>query len=605
MKMALRKRLSHLPFFKPSYAKRLMFFLFADFFLFFISLHFAYALRFDFTVPYHFTENFYTILVTLTVLKWIALYFNGTYHLTWRYFSVYNAKQIVLGHLTAVIVFFILFYAFPKLFSPLPRSVLFIDFFLSIMLLGALRISKRIILEQQIKTSVKPMLIIGINHKSAALIKSAKHGEIPYATTALIAWNASDFHLCGSSVDGVKIFHPDKIQYLCELYDIQSAAIAEEMSQHDLTLLVNQLASYDVNDIQKLIFLENNQTSLKELSIEELLARHPQDLDSKMISEFIADKTVLITGAGGSIGSEISRQCAHYGAKHLILVDHSEYNLYQIGEQLPDASLKLCNIIDREKLNAVIVHYHPDIIIHAAAYKHVPLCEENIDVAIQNNVIGSCNLIDCAIENSIKKIVIISTDKAVRPTNVMGATKRVVELYAQNVDPKKSEIVAVRFGNVLGSSGSVIPKFKSQIEAGGPVTITHPDITRYFMLISEACQLVLQAATIAKGGELFILDMGQPVKIADLAKTMIKLYAQVPIEIVYTGLRPGEKLYEELLLDESEHKTSYDSITIAHSTHYPIEQLRSDIESLTYKFDKISTLKKIVPEFHHNTTSPL
>lgn len=603
--MTLTKKILNHPLLKPSFTKRMIFFLVADFFLFFVSLHFAYALRFDFNVPSHFIANFYTILVALTILKYSGLYISGTYHLTWRYFSLYNAKQIVIGHLSAIIFFFGLFYIFNDTFSPLPRSVIFIDFFLSLLLVGAFRLSKRVILEQQNKPSSKPMVIIGSNHKAANLIKNSKHGDIPYTIEAVIPWEEHDYHLCGSSIDGVKIYHPDQLEYVCELYDVQSAAITAELSQSDLSAVVQKLTSYDVHDIQRLIILENNQTSLKELSIEELLARHPQDLDTQTIQSFIQNKTVLITGAGGSIGSEISVQCHKFGAAQLVLIDHSEYNLYQIGEKLPGAMLKLCSITDYETLDAIMEQYKPQIVIHAAAYKHVPLCEANISIAIENNIIGSRNVIDSAIAHDVSKIVIISTDKAVRPTNVMGATKRVVELYAQNIDPRNSEIVAVRFGNVLGSSGSVIPKFKSQIESGGPITITHPDITRYFMLISEACQLVLQAAAIARGRELFILDMGEAVKITDLANTMIKLYATMPIQIVYTGLRPGEKLYEELLLDESEHKTSYESITIARSTHYPIEQLQNDIEALIQTSDKIGRLTKIVPEFHPTAVSSL
>jgi UDP-N-acetyl-D-glucosamine 4,6-dehydratase len=398
-------------------------------------------------------------------------------------------------------------------------------------------------------------------------------------------------------MDAIKIYHPDQLEKLCRTYDIQSVAIAIDLAQDVLKKLLNQLTSYDIHDIQRFVILENNATSLKQFSIEDLLARHPQDLDKSAISSFIQNKTVLITGAGGSIGSEISLQCDRFGAKKLILIEHSEFNLYQIGEKLPYATLRLCNILDRPLLDSIIKSEKPDIVIHAAAYKHVPLCEANIQSAIMNNVQGSCNVIDSAILHNVPKIVIISTDKAVRPTNVMGTTKRIVELYAQNVDSKNSEIAAVRFGNVLGSSGSVIPKFKAQIESGGPITLTHPDITRYFMLINEACQLVLQAAAIAKGKELFILDMGEPVKIIDLARTMIKLYATREIEIIMSGLRPGEKLYEELLIDESEQKTSYASIMIAGATHYPIEKLNNDIDALLSANDPITLLKKIVPEF--------
>lgn len=603
--MGLTKTIINRPLFKPSFIKRVIFFMVVDFFLFFVSLHFAYALRFDFSIPSYFSGHFYTILLTLTVLKWSLLYLNGVYHLTWRYFSLFNAKQILWSLILANALFILLFLVFPAPFSPLPRSVIVIDFFLSLLLIGAFRLSKRVILEQQNKPSAKPMLIIGSNHKAAALIKSAKNGDIPYSIQAIIPWEENDYHLCGSSIDGIKVYHPSNLKYVCEMFDIQSAAITVELAQKDLSALVNNLAIFDITDIQRLMILENNQTSLKEISIEELLARHPHDLDTHILSSFIQGKTVLITGAGGSIGSEISTQCHRFGAKALILVDHSEYNLYQIGEQLPEATLKLCSILDRSQLDVIMKNHKPDIVVHAAAYKHVPLCEANVSIAIENNIVGSRNVIDSAIEHQVAKIVIISTDKAVRPTNVMGATKRVVELYAQNIDPKESEIVAVRFGNVLGSSGSVIPKFKAQIESGHPLTITHPDITRYFMLINEACQLVLQAAAIARGGELFILDMGQPVKIADLAQTMIRLYATQPIEIVYTGLRPGEKLYEELLLDESEHKTSYESITIARATSYPIDKLIHDIDKLIISTDKIEALHTIVPEFNHSKKLPV
>ena len=309
---------------------------------------------------------------------------------------------------------------------------------------------------------------------------------------------------------------------------------------------------------------------------------------------------MLITGAGGSIGSEIARQCRRFGAAKLALVDHSEFQLYTVGEELPGAELDMLSVTERVLLQEKMDAFKPQIVIHAAAYKHVPLCEANKEAAVVNNVLGTKNVIDACIAAGVEKLVIVSTDKAVRPTNVMGATKRVTELYAGNVDSGATEIVAVRFGNVLGSSGSVIPKFKKQIETGGPVTVTHPEITRYFMLIPEACQLVLQAAAIARGGELFILDMGEPVKIVDLAKQMIRLYGKEDeVQIEFCGLRPGEKLYEELLIDESEKKTQYSSIFIAEKTDYSIETLQKDIGELLGAEDKVAALKKIVPEFEH------
>lgn len=340
---------------------------------------------------------------------------------------------------------------------------------------------------------------------------------------------------------------------------------------------------------------------LKNISVEDLLARHPKDLDKSRISSFIKDKTILITGAGGSIGSEISRQCEKFGAKKLILLDHSEYNLYAIASEIQkiETALVMQSVVNREFLDETFKKYKPDIVIHAAAYKHVPLVEANVQEAILNNVVGTKNVIDMSIKYGVKKFVMISTDKAVRPTNVMGTTKRICELYSQNSNENGTDIVAVRFGNVLGSSGSVIPKFKSQIENGQNITVTHPDITRYFMLIPEACELVLQAGAIGSGGELFILDMGEPIKIVDLAQKMIELSGRVDIKIEFTGLRPGEKLYEELLIDESDAKTDYESITVAKPTKYDIDKLNRDIEELLTCEDKLSKLKAIVPEFNH------
>ncbi len=353
------------------------------------------------------------------------------------------------------------------------------------------------------------------------------------------------------------------------------------------------------------ILLDSPMTKqLKNMSVEDLLARRPKDLDKERISSFIHGKKVLVTGAGGSIGSEIVRQCIRYGADQLILVDHSEYNLYQIEQEVAAKADVVCvmqSVVDKERLDKTFERYRPEIVIHAAAYKHVPMVEANIEEGILNNVIGTKNTIDAALKYHVKKFVLISTDKAVRPTNVMGATKRITELYAQNVPSGETEIVAVRFGNVLGSSGSVIPKFKAQIEAGGPITVTDPEITRYFMLIPEACELVLQAGAIGKGGEIFILDMGEPIKIVDLAKKMIELSGRDDIEIEYTGLRPGEKLYEELLIDESDASTEYESITVAAPTPFAIEKLQEKIRELLSVEDKLKVLREIVPEFNHQT----
>ena len=423
----------------------------------------------------------------------------------------------------------------------------------------------------------------------------------------LICFIDDDEILHHRSIDGISIFSKEKY---CSLYSnknfdmmiIAMPSASKEQINKIYNSMQDKFGTIKILPSMSNILKEEEFTKqLKDITVEDLLARHPKDLDKRQIESFIKDKVVLITGAGGSIGSEISRKCASFGAKQLILLDHSEFNLYSITEELKDFNIVsvMQTVRKIEFTEETFKKYQPQIVIHAAAYKHVPLVEHNILEGISNNIIGTKNCIDVSIKYGVEKFVLISTDKAVRPTNVMGTTKRICELYAQNVKSGKTEIVAVRFGNVLGSSGSVIPKFKAQIEAGQNITVTHPDITRYFMLIPEACELVLQAASIGKGGEIFILDMGEPIKIVDLAKKMIELSGKENISIEFCGLRPGEKLYEELLINDSDKNTDYESITVASSTYFDIGELNTKIDELLVCEDKISKLKEIVPEFKH------
>lgn len=417
------------------------------------------------------------------------------------------------------------------------------------------------------------------------------------------------------SIDGIRVISKQKLKDKIgeEKFDLLVIAMPSA-KQSRIKEIYNNLSIYFkaiqvLPSLDEILEGKNFTTQLKDISVEDLLARHPQDLDKEKIVSFIKDKTILVTGAGGSIGSEICRQCEKFGAKKLILLDHSEYNLYKIAEEINNIESipVMQSVVDKDSLNKTFESHKPDIVIHAAAYKHVPLVESNIEEGILNNIIGTKNVVDMSIIHHAQKVVLISTDKAVRPTNVMGATKRICELYAQNASSislensngNGTDIVAVRFGNVLGSSGSVIPKFKSQIENGQNITVTHPDITRYFMLIPEACELVLQAGAIGTGGEIFILDMGEPIKIVDLAKKMIELSGRDDIKVEFSGLRPGEKLYEELLIDDSDAKTEYESITVAGKTEYDIVKLNQDIVELISAKDKIAKLKEIVPEFNH------
>jgi len=408
------------------------------------------------------------------------------------------------------------------------------------------------------------------------------------------------------SIDSIKVLSREKLKNSFK-YKFDLLVIAMPSASKDATKeIYNDLNDYfkDIKilpSISEILNSKNLSNQLKDISVEDLLARNPKDLDKDKISSFIENKVVLITGAGGSIGSELVRQVIYFKAKQIIVLDHSEFNLYQIEQEIGSDKIIpiMQSVVNFDDLEKTFSKFTPEIVIHAAAYKHVPLVESNIDEAIKNNVIGTKNVIDISIKYKVDKLVLISTDKAVRPTNVMGTTKRICELYAQNSNGQGTDIVAVRFGNVLGSSGSVIPKFKAQIENSQDITVTHPNITRYFMLIPEACELVLQAGAIGTGGEIFILDMGEPIKIVDLAKKMIELSGRDDIKIIFTGLRVGEKLYEELLLDDSDCKTDYDSITVAKPTKYDIVKLNKDIKELLCCKDKIKQLKKIVPEFNH------
>ena len=367
---------------------------------------------------------------------------------------------------------------------------------------------------------------------------------------------------------------------------------------------------------EEVINKQGAMNSLRDVQIEDLLGRDPVHLDYKNINSLIKNKTVLVTGGGGSIGSELCRQIVKYDPKRLVILDIYENNLYDIEMELraeyPKLNLEaiVASVRDKARLNNVFETYKPEIVFHAAAHKHVPLMEKSPLEAIHNNVFGTYNVVNCADEYGVEKFVLISTDKAVNPTNIMGASKRVCEMIVQAKNKvSKTEYVAVRFGNVLGSNGSVIPLFKKQIERGGPVTVTHKDITRFFMTIPEAVQLILQAVTYAKGGEIFVLDMGEPVKIYDLAVSLIKLLGyepnvDIPIEI--TGLRPGEKLYEEILMsEEGLTSTKHDKIFISKPMHMEMTELEEKLNILKeleynekYSNENIkNVMKEVVPTY--------
>lgn len=581
--------------FKPTAFKRALFFFVFDLFISFITLVLAYNLRFNFHVPMHFMNNFLVVFMLLTFFKVTALFYFNIYKVAWRFFSLKNAKTLLVAHIVAYSAFIGLFYINPDLFNPFPRSVILIDLFLSILFIGFIRLIKRIILEENNNANLKKSMIVGVSPYAQSILKDKNE----FYVDAIVD---KDESVIGSYISNIRVDAFDAIEKIVQSKNIETVIITKELGKDELSSLSSRLSKLGVKEILR-YSLENNRDKFVHLSVEDLLARHPKDLDKEKIKTFLKNRVVLVSGAGGSIGSEICRQCETFGVKTLILLDNSEYNLYKISEEIQkiDTIPLMQNVIDKQSMDETFRKYKPEIVIHAAAYKHVPLVEVNMNEGIVNNILGTKNVIDISIKYGVEKFVMISTDKAVRPTNVMGATKRICELYAQNVSSNNTEIVSVRFGNVLGSSGSVIPKFKSQIENGQNITVTHPDITRYFMLIPEACELVLQAGAIGRGGEIFILDMGEPIKIVDLANKMIELSGKNNIGIEFIGLRPGEKLYEELLIDDSDTKTDYESITVASPTKYDIDKLNVDIKELLESDDRLLKLKRIVPEFNHQS----
>ncbi len=582
---------------KPTNQKRVLFFILFDILISTATIALAYLLRFNFYIPIEFFNGMVLMMVLLTPIKIALFYMSRLYFVAWRYFGLVEYSKIIILHFILYLPLATLSIVFSDYFVHFPRSVILIDMFLSLFFIGLLRISRRLYLERQKEKSFRPTLIIGANDRANYIIKSASNGEIEYQPLALISDREN---LVGTYFSNLKVYSKESLEEIVAEYEVTAVIIVKELSQEALDELYGRLKSVGIVEIKVANILQDDKPTLKDISIEDLLARKPKDLDMVSIANFIVGKRVMITGAGGSIGSELSRQVALFGAEKIILLDHSEFNLYAISEELKDYNIvsSMVSVKDRDALEEIFTLHSIDVVLHAAAYKHVPLCEENIESAINNNIFGTKNVIDLSVSYNVDKFVLISTDKAVRPTNVMGTTKRVCEIYAHSIPSNHTEIVAVRFGNVLGSSGSVIPKFKAQIEQGKNITVTHPEITRYFMMIPEACQLVLQSASIAKGGELFILDMGEPIKIVDLAQKMIELSGREDIKIEFTGLRAGEKLYEELLIDDADLKTEYDSIMVTENSVMPYEKLLKKLDD--FKGGRyLETLKEIVPEFDH------
>lgn len=577
--------------------------LFIDIILLISSFFLAYWTRLGGIVAFDNTEIWMTLLCTIliTLFTFIKL---GLYRAVLRYIS-FKALAMVAGgaFVSAVSLIFFSFF----IGSDIPRTVPIIYFSYVFLLCGSARMLVRYYVSLILDKDNESVLIYGAGTTGRQLAVLLKHAY-RYRIRGFIDDNTK---LHGSYLLGNKIFSPNDISKLVQKYNVKVILLAiPSASRSERKTIIDSLIPLKIKvqtipDMEDILQGNAKIDELREVKIEDLLGREPVLPNQELLQKNILRKSVMVTGAGGSIGSELCRQIILNEPNILILFELSEFSLYSIHQELLEIAKKnnitntkiypvLGNVQDIERVDCVLSHFNIDTIYHAAAYKHVPLVEYNMIEGVQNNVFGTYNVARCAAEHGVKSFVLISTDKAVRPTNVMGASKRMAELCLQALSEQLKDYQTcfsmVRFGNVLGSSGSVIPLFRKQILKGGPITITHPDIIRYFMTIPEAAQLVIQAGAMAKGGDVFILDMGEPVKIVDLAKNLIQLSGlsvkdennpKGDIEITYTGLRPGEKLYEELLIGgDNVTKTAHSRIMTAEEEYLPFEQLSNVLVEL-------------------------
>ncbi len=525
----------------------------------------AYLLRFNFEPPPHFIDEMLHTLIWVVPLQSIIFWRFGLYRGLWRYASVTDLRRIFLAVLTAAAFIPLVLWMF-RISAVIPRSVLVINPALLLLLMGGSRFIYRLWKEHgfyhNLKLNVEPVLVLGASDAAIGLSKELARSR----DWRLVGFLDDNVDKHGRILNGIKVLGAlDSLSQWTERMGVKQAIIAMPSAPHQVrkrAIEICNQARVKVLTVPSFDDLLSGRVAISQLravELDDLLGRDPVQLDAAGLHELFTNKTVLVTGAGGSIGSELCRQIIHFKPRTLVMFELSEFALYNMEQELAakfnglDVVCLIGDVRDAARLDQVFSEYKPAVVFHAAAYKHVPLMEQhNAWQAIRNNVWGTWSVATAAQRHDVAKFVLISTDKAVNPTNVMGASKRLAEMVCQGLQqPGGTRFIMVRFGNVLGSTGSVIPKFREQIAKGGPLTVTHPDITRYFMSIPEAAQLVLQASLMGKGGEIFVLDMGDPVKIVDLANDLIRLsgLSKDDIQIEFTGLRLGEKLYEELLAD--------------------------------------------------------
>ena len=571
-----------------------------------------------------------------TLIFYLLFYLIGfrafhTYSGVMRYTSFADIHRVAFANLIGVGLIAILrqFFSFDQWFVPIRMRELAITFVLATVIMWSVRMIVKYMYEYyKTDQDARGVFIYGVKTGGLSIARALSS---PSNTTFKLKGFISDADdMIGKRLMGVKVYeNNDKIIKMMELENANTLFVSPLKRDKFVkspemvdAMIENGIAIYTMDTATKWDGKSDISTAqLKEIDIEDLLPRDEIEIDLTAIEELLKDKSILITGSAGSIGSEIVKQIAEFGPRQLVLIDQAETPQHDcrlmMANQYPDikAETIVASICNKRHMEALFRKYRPDYVFHAAAYKHVPMMEDNPCESIQNNVEGTEIIADLAVKYNVKKFVMISTDKAVNPTNVMGCSKRICEIYVQSLDKAikegrhegQTQFVTTRFGNVLGSNGSVIPLFREQIKNGGPVTVTHPDIIRYFMLIPEACKLVLEAGTKGHGGEIFVFDMGAPVKIADLAKRMIKLSGAKNIEIKYTGLRDGEKLYEEVLNDqEITIPTHHEKIKVAKVREYNFDEVKQQIDQLisdSYLYDDMATvagMKKIVPEYVSN-----
>ena len=610
--------------------------IFSDVLIFTLSIVISYLFRFEFLLSPFYIHQIKTVLLWIIPLKVVVFIFSGVYRGMWRYTSIRDfwllARACLLS--TLLILAVILYISGFKGYS---RSIFFMDGVFTFLLVGGKLIAIRSYYSGFANPGIKEELLPKVTYKNVLIIGAGDAGEkilreifennqLHYKVVGFID---DDPQKKGRSIHGVPVLgNLGKITPILEKEDVKEILIAIPSAKGDqIRNIVETCKDCDVSykilpGMGELIDGRVSIKVLRDISYEDLLGRPPVELDNTGISGYLKGKTVLITGCGGSIGSELCRQVIKYQPNYLVLLDASEMNLFNIQMELQNENnFHQCEAILGHVQNEFLMEdifkkYKPQIVFHAAAYKHVPMLEKNPWEAIFNNIIGSRIVMEMSVKYHVERFVLVSTDKAVRPVNVMGASKRVTELIMQSLQGKSTLLMAVRFGNVIGSSGSVIPVFRRQIEKGAPVTVTHPEVNRYFMTIPESAQLVLQAAAMGRGGEIFILKMGTPVNIADMARDLIRLSGKEPdidIKIIYTGLRDGEKLYEELITEgEDILSTGHEKIMVLRSSDHANglnhllnmkQKLDEDIEelvkhSLDHNADTIKKkLREIVPEY--------